>query len=246
MPVDKSVEQLPAPVLVSYSAMPVDKAVEQLPALAGPNLRLQRFRRAARLILVSNSAMPVDKSVEQLPAPADSSFLSPVKPVRESNGKNGESTDSSDSDANTKSALQGCYNIDKPKRAWNGWADYRLVKTWDIGENRTQDIEESLQELYLMSSKFSTKSLELYFLGKNDEQSHAVDKSQIVASVEGVNFALEQSAIARRQNMGETTIFFQTFFQSLWKFPKSLEKFGKVGKKFVKTFPNFICSELLF
>jgi len=44
----------------------------------------------------------------------------------------------------------------------------------------------------------------------------------------------------------EITIFFQTFFQSLWIVSKSLEKFGKVGKKFGKTFPNFVCSELLF
>jgi hypothetical protein len=166
MPVDKSVEQLPAPALVSNPAMPVDKPVEQLPAPAGPNLRLQRFKRATRLVLVSNSVMPVDKSVEQLPAPADSSFSSPVKPVRESNGENGESTDSSDSDANAVSAQQGGDNSDKPKRAWNGSADYRLVKTWDIRENRTEDIadiEESRQELHLMSSNFfeDSKTLKL-------------------------------------------------------------------------------------
>ncbi len=41
----------------------------------------------------------------------------------------------------------------------------------------------------------------------------------------------------------ETTIFFQFVFQTLWKFPKSLEKFGK---KFGKTFPKFCPSELLF
>jgi hypothetical protein len=91
MPADKSVEELPAPVLVSNSAMPVDKSVEQLPAPARPNLRLQRFKRAARLVLFSKSAMPVDKSVEQLTDPADTSFSSPVKTVRESNGEKGES-----------------------------------------------------------------------------------------------------------------------------------------------------------
>ena len=154
IPVDQSDEQLPAPALVSNSAMPVDKPVEQLPAPAEPNLKLQRFKRAARLIRSSDSAMPVEQSVEQLPVPSDSSFSSPVKPVRESNGENGESTDSSDSDTNAESAQQGCDNTDKPKRAWNGRADYRLVKTWDIGENRTQDIEESRYELYLMSRKF--------------------------------------------------------------------------------------------
>jgi hypothetical protein len=89
MPVDQSVELLPAAALVSNSAMPVDKPVEQLPAPAGPNLRLQRFKRAARLVSSSNSVMPVDQSVEQLPAPSDSSFSSPVKPVCESNGENG-------------------------------------------------------------------------------------------------------------------------------------------------------------
>jgi hypothetical protein len=51
-------------------------------------------------------------------------------------------------------AQQGSNNIDKLKRAWNGHSDYRLVKTWDIGEKRTQDIEESWQELNLMSSNF--------------------------------------------------------------------------------------------
>ncbi len=110
--------------------------------------------------------MPDDKSVEQLPVPADSSLSSPVKPVRESNGENGESTDSSDSDANAKSAQQGGDNTDNPKRAWNGSADYRSVKTWDywdIRENRAQDIEERLQELYLMSRKFfeDSKTLKL-------------------------------------------------------------------------------------
>jgi hypothetical protein len=70
--------------------------------------------------------------IEQMPVPADSSFASPVIPANESNGENGESTDSSDSDANAKSAQQGSDNTDKPKRAWNGRADYRLVKTWDI------------------------------------------------------------------------------------------------------------------
>jgi hypothetical protein len=35
----------------------------------------------------------------------------------------------------------------------------------------------------------------------------------------------------------EITIFFQTFFQSLWKFPKV----WKSWKKYGKTFPNFIC-----
>jgi hypothetical protein len=39
-----------------------------------PNLRLQRFKRAARLVLKCNSAIPVDQAVEQLPAPSDSSF----------------------------------------------------------------------------------------------------------------------------------------------------------------------------
>ncbi len=108
--------------------------------------------------------MPIDKSVQQLPSPADSSFSSPVKPVRESNGENGESTDSSDSDANAESAQQGGDNTEKlPKRAWNGRADYKLVKTWDIGKNRTQDIEESRPELYLMSGNFfeDSKTLEL-------------------------------------------------------------------------------------
>jgi hypothetical protein len=124
---------------------------------------MHRFKRAARLVLSSNSAMPVDQSDEQLPAPSDSSFSSQVKPVRESNGENGESTDSSDSDTNAESAQQGGDNTDKPKRAWSGRADYRLVKTWDIGENRTQDIEESRHKLYLMSSKFfeDTKTLKL-------------------------------------------------------------------------------------
>ncbi len=99
--------------------------------------------------------MPVDKSVEPFPAPANSSFSSPVKTVLESNEENGESTDSSDSDAHAKSAQQGDNNTvtDKPKCAWNGRADYRLIKTWDIGENKAKDIEESRQELYLMSRK---------------------------------------------------------------------------------------------
>jgi hypothetical protein len=163
MLVDRFVEQLPAPALSSNSAIPVDKSVEQLPAPARPNLRLQRFKREAPLVLSSNSAMPVEQSVEQLPAPSDSSFSSLVKPVRESNGENGESTDCSDSDTNAESAQQGGYNTDKPKRAWNGRADYRLVKTWDIRENRTQDIEESRHELYLMSRNFfeDSKTLKL-------------------------------------------------------------------------------------
>jgi hypothetical protein len=97
--------------------------------------------------------MPVDKSVEPFPAPANSSFSSPVKTVLESNEENGESTDSSASDAHAKSAQQGDNNTDKPKCAWNGRADYRLIKTWDIGENKTKDIKESRQELYLMSRK---------------------------------------------------------------------------------------------
>ncbi len=53
MPVDQSDEQLPAPALVSNSAMSVDKPVLQLPAPARQNLRLQRFKRAARLRDVS-------------------------------------------------------------------------------------------------------------------------------------------------------------------------------------------------
>ncbi len=80
MPVDQSDEQLPAPALVSNSAMPVDKPVEQLPAPARLNSRLQRFKRAARLVRSSNSAMPVEQSDEQLPVPSESSFSSPVKP----------------------------------------------------------------------------------------------------------------------------------------------------------------------
>jgi hypothetical protein len=51
------------------------------------------------------------------------------------------------------------------------------------------------------------KSLELHFLGEHDEQCHAVDKSaylkvrQIVAIVDGVKFAPQQSATALRWNM---------------------------------------------
>jgi hypothetical protein len=40
--------------------------------------------------------------------------------------------------------------------------------------------------------------------------------------------------------------FFQTFFQTPWKFPKSLKTFGKFGKKFGKTFQKFCPLELLF
>jgi hypothetical protein len=53
----------------------------------------------------------------------------------------------------------------------------------------------------------SIKSLELYFLGEHDEQCHAFDKSaylkvkQIVAFVDGVKFAPQQSATALRWNM---------------------------------------------
>jgi hypothetical protein len=54
-----------------------------------------------------------------------------------------DGTDSSDSDANAKLAQQGGDNTDKPGRAGNGSTYNRLVKTWDIGENRTQDIKES-------------------------------------------------------------------------------------------------------
>ncbi len=52
----------------------------------------------------------------------------------------------------------------------------------------------------------STKSLELYFLGEHDEQCHAMDKSaylkvkQIVAIVDGVKFAPQQSATALCRN----------------------------------------------
>ncbi len=145
MPVDKSVEQLPAPALGSNSAIPDNKSFEQLPAPAEPNLRLQRFKRPTRRVLASNSAMPVDKSVEQLPAPADSSFSLPVKPVRESNGENGERTDSLDSDADAKSAQQGSDNTVKPKRAWNGSTDYRVVKTWDIIEWSRHGISEKIE-----------------------------------------------------------------------------------------------------
>jgi hypothetical protein len=51
------------------------------------------------------------------------------------------------------------------------------------------------------------KSLELHFLGEHDEQCHAVDKSaylkvkQIVAIVDGVKYAPQQSATALRRNM---------------------------------------------
>ena len=97
--------------------------------------------------------MPVDHSIESLLAPADSSFASPVKASasdgarrEESNGENGERS-GSDSDGNAKSG-------DKPgKRPWNGRADYRLVETWDTGENRTQDVEISCHELYLLARK---------------------------------------------------------------------------------------------
>jgi hypothetical protein len=123
---------------------------------------LQRFTRAARLILVSKLAMPVDHSIQSLLAPADSSFASPVKAsagdgarLEESNGENGERS-GSDSDGNAKSG-------DKPKRPWNGRADYRLVETWDTGENRTQDVEISRNELYLLARKFfeDSKTLKL-------------------------------------------------------------------------------------
>jgi hypothetical protein len=40
--------------------------------------------------------------------------------------------------------------------------------------------------------------------------------------------------------------FFPNFFPKNWKFPKSLEKFGKVGKRFGKMFPKFCPSKLLF
>ena len=98
--------------------------------------------------------MPVDHSIQSLLAPADSSFASPVKASagdgarrEESNGENGERS-GSDSDGNAKSG-------DKPKRPWNGRADYRLVETWDTGENRTQDVEISRNELYLLAANFS-------------------------------------------------------------------------------------------
>ena len=73
----------------------------------------------------------------------------------ESNGENGERS-GSDSDGNAKSG-------DKPKRPWNGRADYRLVETWDTGENRTQDVEISRNELYLLARKFfeDSKTLKL-------------------------------------------------------------------------------------
>jgi hypothetical protein len=56
----------------------------------------------------------------------------------------------------------------------------------------------------------STKSLELYFLGEHNIQCHAEDKStnlkvkqnyQIVAIVDGVKFASQQSVSALRLNM---------------------------------------------
>ena len=102
--------------------------------------------------------MPVDNSVESLLAPADPRFSTPVKPVRQSNGENGETApadSSSDSDSNAESGKQPNADGDnQPKRPWNGRANYRLVQSWDIGKNRTQDYEVSKQELYLMARKF--------------------------------------------------------------------------------------------
>jgi hypothetical protein len=102
--------------------------------------------------------MPVDNSVESLLAPADPRFATPVKPVRQSNGENGETApadSSSDSDSNAESGKQPNADGDnQPKRPWNGRANYRLVQSWDIGKNRTQDYEVSKQELYLMARKF--------------------------------------------------------------------------------------------
>jgi hypothetical protein len=99
--------------------------------------------------------MPVDNSVESLLAPADPRFSTPVKPVRQSNGENGETApadSSSDSDSNAESGKQPNADGDnQPKRPWNGRANYRLVQSWDIGKNRTQDYEVSKQELYLMA-----------------------------------------------------------------------------------------------
>jgi hypothetical protein len=57
-------------ILVSNSAMPVDKPVEhwQLPAPPGPNLRLQRFKRATSLVLyiepsTASKGLPIWNSV---------------------------------------------------------------------------------------------------------------------------------------------------------------------------------------
>ncbi len=55
------------------------------------------------------------------------------------------------SNANAQSGLNGGA---KPKRAWNGCSHYKLVQSWDIGKNRTQDYEVSKQELYLMAHIF--------------------------------------------------------------------------------------------
>jgi hypothetical protein len=47
---------------------------------------------------------------------------------------------------------------EKPMRPWNGRADWRLIKAWNIGPTQTQPVEDSRQELFVLSRKFMDDS----------------------------------------------------------------------------------------
>jgi hypothetical protein len=125
---------------------------------------LHRFTRAAYLVISSKLAMPVKKSVESLHALSDSSYISPVKATGKDaapqDAPNAEDTDS-DADSDEDSGVipnPSAGDQEKPTRPWNGHADGRLIKAWNIGPTQTQPVEDSRQECFVMSRKFMDAS----------------------------------------------------------------------------------------
>jgi hypothetical protein len=103
--------------------------------------------------------MPVEKSGESLPALPDSSYISPVKATgKDAPEPNAEVTDSKLDGDEDSGDIPASGDKEKQTRPWNGRADWRLIKAWNIGSTQTLPVEDSRQELFLLARKFMDDS----------------------------------------------------------------------------------------
>jgi hypothetical protein len=67
--------------------------------------------------------------------------------------QNAEVTDSEFDGDEDSGAIPSSGDKEKPTRPWNGRADWRLIKAWNISPTQTQPVEDSRQECFVLSRK---------------------------------------------------------------------------------------------
>jgi hypothetical protein len=118
------------------------------------------LQMGSQLVISSKLAMPVEKSVESLPALPDSSYISPVKAT----GKDAQDAKVTDLEFDCEEdsgVIPSSGDKKKLTRPWSGRADWRLIKAWNIGPTQTQPVEDSRQELFVLSRKFCVSERDL-------------------------------------------------------------------------------------